>query len=451
VADQENYDLFCGAGGWGVGARLAGVADPIGIDNDRDAARSHELAGFPTRWADVASFPIPERGSLRGLIASPPCQPFSKAGLGAGRPILDDVAEFVRSCRDGWHEPADEWRSDDRVGLVVEPLRWALAALPEWCAWEQVPEVLPVWQAAADVLACHGYHAWAGVLSAERYGVAQTRKRAVLIASRAHAVRRPPPTHQAYRKGEPPWDGPRDGLLPWVSMAAARGWGMTDRPYPTIASARTTGGPDKEWVGGTNGRRIIYDELDAGRWIEQPPLALRGSNDRPNATIRSEDEPAPTVAFGHAAPEWVLNTGCDWQPGGDRDDAQQLSLDVPAPTVTSMSVRQWQIRPVAGEERLAEVVDDAEWCAERPATTIAGRLLVPHPGANANRFNDSTKSRNDGVRISLRDALVLQSFPADYPLFGNATSCCRQIGNAIPPLLAAAVLREAAGVENVSR
>ena len=35
----------------------------------------------------------------------------------------------------------------------------------------------------AGLLAAHGYHTAAGVLSAERYGVPQTRKRAFLIAS----------------------------------------------------------------------------------------------------------------------------------------------------------------------------------------------------------------------------------------------------------------------------
>jgi len=44
------------------------------------------------------------------------------------------------------------------------------------------------------------------------------------------------------------------------------------------------------------------------------------------------------------------------------------------------------------------------------------------------------------IRLSVEDALVLQSFRPDYPLQGNKTSKHRQIGDAVPPLLAAHVL-----------
>jgi DNA (cytosine-5)-methyltransferase 1 len=36
---------------------------------------------------------------------------------------------------------------------------------------------------------------------------------------------------------------------------------------------------------------------------------------------------------------------------------------------------------------------------------------------------------------------VLQGFPADLPVAGGRTSQFRQVGNAIPPPMAAAVLR----------
>ena len=51
--------------------------------------------------------------------------------------------------------------------------------------------MLELWTLFAQLLAPHGYHAAAGILSAEQHGVPQTRKRAFLIAaSTAGAVAR---------------------------------------------------------------------------------------------------------------------------------------------------------------------------------------------------------------------------------------------------------------------
>lgn len=48
-----------------------------------------------------------------------------------------------------------------------------------------------------------------------------------------------------------------------------------------------------------------------------------------------------------------------------------------------------------------------------------------------------------GVPVTLPELAVLQDFPDEYPWVGNKTSRARQIGNAIPPGLARAVLVEA--------
>jgi site-specific DNA-cytosine methylase len=85
---------------------------------------------------------------------------------------------------------------------------------------------------------------------------------------------------------------------------------------------------------------------------------------------------------------------------------------------------------------------DLAWPADRPSPAIATRPLVSMPGSNANRHQpDATKSRNDGLRITVQEAAVLQSFPPDWAFQGSKTSRFKQVGNAVPPLLQFATTR----------
>lgn len=113
----------------------------------------------------------------------------------------------------------------------------------------------------------------------------------------------------------------------------------------------------------------------------------------------------------------------------------------------------WHVDPTDREAVRAYVTEhvnnqsgtafDYAWPCDRPAPTIAGRGLVTMPGANANRFNGSTKSRNDGIHASVEELGVLQGFPPDYPWKGTKDKRYEQVGNAVPVLLGVAVARSA--------
>jgi len=222
----------------------------------------------------------------------------------------------------------------------------------------------------------------------------------------------------------------------------------------------------------------------------------------PNRRLYGPDEPAPTVGFGHDAAGWgwvddeavpdnpVLNTGRDWKPGGTRADAQKIDPnDSPAPTVSSNTGDQWIVHDRAGDlatnicgcpdpggqricrrtphntgdhktwshlgERFEwpadrqgvidgdtpDTPDGAEWAEGRPATTIAGDPRVAQPGHKAETTTPDAPGRMEGaIRITPAQALVLQSFPATYPVQGSRTKQFEQIGNAVPPLVAAHVI-----------
>ena len=179
-------DLFAGPGGWDEGLRRLDVHDVLGVEWDEDACATAEAAGHDRWRQDVRTLePAQLPWEVEGIIASPPCQPFSENGKRGGL-------------------------ADPRGELVHEAMRIIDATRPRWVAFEQVKTVLPIWREHVLTLRRWGYAAWTGVIDAADYGVPQNRQRAVLVARRdAPTVDLPPETHSRMR---------------WVSMADALSW-----------------------------------------------------------------------------------------------------------------------------------------------------------------------------------------------------------------------------------
>jgi DNA (cytosine-5)-methyltransferase 1 len=86
------------------------------------------------------------------------------------------------------------------------------------------------------------------------------------------------------------------------------------------------------------------------------------------------------------------------------------------------------------------------WTAQRPATTVACDPRISGPGhkGSGDERDPAPRQQANAIRVSEQEAAVLQSFPPGYPWQGTRTKRFQQIGNAIPPLLAEAILHSVA-------
>lgn len=426
----QAVDLFAGPGGWDHGIEPLGI-QPLGIEWDEAACATREARGLRTLQADVAELNPLDFGPCELLIASPPCQAFSVAGKRDGEKDIPLILTAARALSDGEDVRAElrERCADRRSLLVVEPLRWALALRPTWLALEQVPPVMELWRVFGDLLARHGYDSWGGILAAERYGVPQTRERAFLLASLNGTPHPPAPTHQAYEFGVPAAEQHtiKGTLLPWISMAQALGW-------------------DED----------IEVKADRGAGM------VERHGDRPT---RRGNEPAFTVTGGGRSqgPRWTVRTGQQSRKTRQGDpEPFERDADAPAPTVTGNTDRWTTERPaptivttrrskdglIVGRqlpEGQGENVGGWGW--ERPSTTVAGDSRVFQPGGH----HEPGKQSQNAVRVTLPEASILQGFPPDYPWQGIKGKQFEQVGNAVPPPLAQAVIRALLGSELAER
>ena len=292
----DAVDLFAGPGGWDVAAASLGLR-AVGVELDEDACRTAVAAGHARVRADVTTLPLQLYEGVPGLLGSPPCPTFSMAGHGSGRHDLPLLLQAIKLLGTG-EDPCDLVSAcrDERTALTLEPLRWMLSLNSVWAAWEQVPAVLPVWEACAAVLRERGYSVATGVLNAEEYGVPQSRRRAVLLANRTTEVCLPTPTHSRYAKGR---NRVQPGVLPWVGLGDALTWDGE----ATVTSNYGSGGDPKARGKRTSNEPAATVTSKVDRNMVQFALA---SGTRSNASIRKNDEPSPTLAFGNDSTSFVL-------------------------------------------------------------------------------------------------------------------------------------------------
>jgi DNA (cytosine-5)-methyltransferase 1 len=266
-------DMFCGAGGLTRGLRNAGISVILGIDNNETCRLSYEHNNRPTEFlcSDLRDLkPGEVRRRLVGRAGLPlllagcaPCQPFSTHQRSLGS---DDESRLLRE-----------------VARLTEELR------PEWVFIENVPGLARVggfstYKRFKSALGKRGYKFVDGTVDAKWFGVPQSRRRLVLVASRVGEPSLPSPTHG---EGKEPFHTVRDAISHLPKLTAGE-------RHPTIPNH---GAADITEV---NLRRLRFTPRDGGGRMSWPRrLGLdchKEHRGHPDVYGRMRwDAPAPTL------------------------------------------------------------------------------------------------------------------------------------------------------------
>jgi len=377
-------EVCAGAGGMGLGLHRAGWTG-TGMELDPDAVATHNAHVGPCVQADITTASAPHGADL--VAGGVPCQSFSTAGLGDG---LDDPRGQL-------------FRSLLRIGAEAGARCILLENVRGLVSCGALPVILAAFRAA-------GYEPVHALLCAADYGVPQNRVRLFIAGFRHPAdlarFRWPAPTHGA--------PGNLYGLPRWRTVRDALGLGGGEFAHGLLPHADP---------GSPQGMRVL--DVDA-------PAPTVGAG----RTADLLDRPAPTVKANSS------HEGEGKRPGqrGMTDVARALAaLDRPAPTVTASEYKSapnfGSRGAVTGARRAGDRLIPALRAAgliDRPATTVDATDRLSAAGHHA-----SNKTR--AVRMTVAQLAALQSFPAGFTFHGTSTAQHRQVGNAVPPLLAEAL------------
>jgi DNA (cytosine-5)-methyltransferase 1 len=407
-------DLFSGAGGISEGFRQAGYAIIAGSDNDPDASATYAL-NFPEADAitgDVRSRPIKKRildAARRAdvLVGGPPCQAFSQ------------VRNHVRVIDDPRNSLYREFVDVLKQSLPLAFLMENVTGIDQMGVREQI---------TSDLMLDGAYSVLPQVVDAADFGVPQTRKRLLFLGIRNSLSACPP---------------------------VLKGTGATD--CATL-------------VRFTNNRRPRYQVV-----VQEHMLSLRIGQALENPDDLSVVSAADALSDLASLP---VGNRQDWMAYDDlpapmsayqrlmRNGSGAYLSNVQVPRINPDTVLRLKGIPLGGNHRdltdglLERYITGHRWGQDNGSGKLSRRHFYAyrrlHPGIWAWTLNtkaDSVYHYAVPRALSVREFARLQSFPDRFRFVtdaregriegrhdgGPAHSRYRQIGNAVPPLLARAV------------
>jgi DNA (cytosine-5)-methyltransferase 1 len=341
-ADLRLIDLFAGCGGLTSGFASTGRFQPVGaVEIDADAAATYAVNfGEHVHVGDIGAWLKGSMPLAEVVVGGPPCQGFSALG----RRDPDDPRSQL-------------WEQYVEVLLRVRPAFFVLENVPQFLNSRQFASFASQAQTGGRL---SKWRIEAHVLNAANYGVAQARRRVVVIGR------------------------PRR---------------MKELGRPEEAINLGTLGP------------LLADVDPAVRELHLPESVVTVNRRAVPGAFKMRD-----LHFTRAVTEMSLERYSAIPPGGNR-------MDLPDRLKTPC----WRRHTTGSGDVMGRLTPG------KPSVTIRTEFFKPEKG----RYLHPTENRP----ITHYEAALIQGFPDEFMWCGTKGSIARQIGNAVPPPLAAAVAR----------
>jgi DNA (cytosine-5)-methyltransferase 1 len=444
-------ELFAGCGGLSLGFQAAGCEIVAAMETDELAARSHAVNFFkgkpdriiahhaqPRDVSTVEPEQLVEEFGLGNpaeafdlIIGGPPCQAYARVG----RAKLREIAEHPRA-----------YKVDPRANLYLRYLHYVERLKPLGLLMENVPDILNhgghnVMQEIVESLDDMGYDAAYSLINAAHHGVPQMRDRVYMIAFHRDVgavLRFPRATHKC--ELPPGYAGTRAVALKLIRISGADGFIEADTGHDELPRAVTAQEAIADLPPVTlhlegrlrRGARRFDERVSYRRtaWTNLSPYACAmrswpGFEERDGIydhVLRYLPRDAPIFRA--------------MEPGDEYPEAHQIAL-----RLFEARARRRGVKPGSAEWRALRksIVPPYEpakfpnrWWKMHPDRPV--RTLTAHIGKDTytHIHYDSGQARV----ITVREAARLQSFPDGFVFAGTMNPAFRQIGNAVPPMLA---------------
>lgn len=375
-------DLFSGAGGLSQGFRDAGYEIPFALDFDEDSCATYRK-NHPETHVECASIKDFSPAQIQKLAGG-------RVDVVLGGPSCQSFSTAGR--RSGWVADGDE-RNDlwEHMLNVVEHLR------PKAFLMENVPGMV-YWKEGAfgdEILkrfTAIGYTVKKEILLAADWGVPQRRRRLFIVGVlNGQEFVFPEPTHMGGWR--------RDSLELWETRRKEKGL----LPHITLQDA-------------------IGDLPEIGAKVHSASSGY----------IVSKDKASPFAQRMRGNSRKVYD-----------HEVQLLSAETTKLVSHVPSGGTWRDIPPH------LLPDRYRGMRRTDSTNLLGRLDWNLPSYTVTtQFNNVTTGcfthPTEHRSLSVREGARLQTFPDSYQFVGSVVSRCRQIGNAVPPLLASVLAHELA-------